>query len=310
MSAAALLQSVIKGKANLRRRARDCHFLYFYTEKSTSGRVRTRQLIYVSFHTSGKTASLQTYHKTDSILSQSRPCLAGWEWSGCRCQTTSHRRRRRNTWFSQTATCMGGRRGCVRNEWRTVQNKEKLDQSGDQRGGKRHEHVRAGNHAAKWTVKYETESTHYTPRAHMDESHRPVFRMAPLVWAFASTWRCYDCGVPVVETGRYGHGVEGHSQAQVAHGQVDDKVLGRLQQVLFLVGDVEQRAVPKHWTHAWKNHTKPWRWDGSTLMVLHRQIQRSEYSNEEGKPRPLPIPKKKSIKLEYWVNELTKQWFI
>lgn len=63
--------------------------------------------------------------------------------------------------------------------------------------------------------------------------------------------------VPVVEAGGYGHGVEGHGQAQVANSQVDDEVLSRFQEVLPLVGDVEQRAVPEHRTHSWKSRAKP-----------------------------------------------------
>lgn len=49
----------------------------------------------------------------------------------------------------------------------------------------------------------------------------------------------------MVETGSYRHGVERQSQAQVADSEVDDEVLGRLQKVLLLVGDVEQCAVAK-----------------------------------------------------------------
>lgn len=47
----------------------------------------------------------------------------------------------------------------------------------------------------------------------------------------------------MVEARRYRHGVEGHGQAQVAHSQVDDEELSRLQEVPFLVGDVQQSAV-------------------------------------------------------------------
>lgn len=86
-----------------------------------------------------------------------------------------------------------------------------------------------------------------------------VFRMATLyfnvlvlIYANANF-----AGVPVVKAGSYGHGVEGHGQAQVANSQVDDKVLGRFEEVLLLVGDIEQRAVPKHRTHPWKSRSKP-----------------------------------------------------
>ncbi len=51
--------------------------------------------------------------------------------------------------------------------------------------------------------------------------------------------------VPVVDTGSYCHGVEGQSQAQVAYSKVDDEVLSGFQEVLFLVGDVQQHAVAK-----------------------------------------------------------------
>lgn len=61
----------------------------------------------------------------------------------------------------------------------------------------------------------------------------------------------------MVEAGSYSHRVEGHGQAQVANSQVDDKVLGRFQEALLLVGDIEQCAVPKHRTHSWKNRPKP-----------------------------------------------------
>lgn len=49
----------------------------------------------------------------------------------------------------------------------------------------------------------------------------------------------------MIEAGSDGHGVEGHSQAQVADCQVDDEVLCRFQKVPFLVGDVQQYAVAK-----------------------------------------------------------------
>lgn len=107
--------SVIKGKANVLRRTRDYHFLDFHAEKNQLAALlkdEAAALCVVSHER--KIVPLKTYRKTDNTLSQSRPCLARWEWSGCRCQTTSRRRRRGNTWFSHTATCVGERRGCVR----------------------------------------------------------------------------------------------------------------------------------------------------------------------------------------------------
>lgn len=49
----------------------------------------------------------------------------------------------------------------------------------------------------------------------------------------------------MVEARSYRHGVEGQSQAQVTDGQVDDEELGGFQEVLLLVGDIEQHAVAK-----------------------------------------------------------------
>lgn len=54
-----------------------------------------------------------------------------------------------------------------------------------------------------------------------------------------------SCVIPVIEAGSDGHGVERQSQAQVTDCQVDDEILCRLQEVLFLVGDVQQYAVAK-----------------------------------------------------------------
>lgn len=86
-----------------------------------------------------------------------------------------------------------------------------------------------------------------------------VFRMATLYFSVLVLIyaNANFAGVPVVKAGSYGHGVEGHGQAQVANSQVDDKVLGRFEEVLLLVGDIEQRAVPKHRTHPWKSRSKP-----------------------------------------------------
>lgn len=77
-------------------------------------------------------------------------------------------------------------------------------------------------------------------------------------------------GVPVVKAGSYGHGVEGHGQPHVANGQVDDKVLGRFEEVLLLVGDVEQRAVPNQRTHSCKSRSKA---EGETDVGFTEQIQ-------------------------------------
>ena len=52
--------------------------------------------------------------------------------------------------------------------------------------------------------------------------------------------------LPVKDAGDDGHGVEGESQTQITDGQVDDEELGRLKQVLLLVGDIQKHAVPKH----------------------------------------------------------------
>lgn len=182
-----------------------------------------QRLIYVVSH-GQKKDSLKTYHKTDNILSQSRLCLAGWEWSGCRCQTTSRRRHRGSTRFSHRATCVGGPGGCER----ARRNKEKSDQS-------------------EWWP-YMCRKPHSSPH---------VFRMATLYFNALTLIHANDnfAAVPVVKAGSYGHGVEGHGQAQVANSQVDDKVLGRFEEVLLLVGDIEQRAVPKHRTHPWKSRT-------------------------------------------------------
>lgn len=59
----------------------------------------------------------------------------------------------------------------------------------------------------------------------------------------------------MVEAGRYRHGVEGQSQAKVANSEVDDEVLSRFQEVLFLVGDVQQSAVAKQGTYSCRRKT-------------------------------------------------------
>lgn len=61
--------------------------------------------------------------------------------------------------------------------------------------------------------------------------------------------------VPVVEAGRYCHGVEGQSQAKVTNSEVDDEVLSGFQEVLFLVGDVQQCAVAKQGTYSCRRNT-------------------------------------------------------
>ena len=57
---------------------------------------------------------------------------------------------------------------------------------------------------------------------------------------------CVESVLPVKDAGDDGHGVEGESQTQITDGQVDDEELGRLKQVLLLVGDIQKHAVPKH----------------------------------------------------------------
>lgn len=86
-------------------------FRFPSTDKSTSSHLGTWWLIHVSFHWS-ETASLKTYHRMGNTLSQSTPRSAGLEWSGCRYRTTCHKRRIWSTLFSHTATCVGGQRGC------------------------------------------------------------------------------------------------------------------------------------------------------------------------------------------------------
>lgn len=79
--------------------------------------------------------------------------------------------------------------------------------------------------------------------------------MATLYFSVLALIYANFAGVPVVKAGSYGHWVEGQGQAQVANSQVDDKVLRRFEEVLLLVGDIEQRAVPKDRTHPWKSRS-------------------------------------------------------
>lgn len=142
-------------------------FRFPSTDKSTSSHLGTWWLIHVSFHWS-KTASLKTYHRMGNTLSQSKPCSARLEWSDCRYRTTCHKRRIWSTLFSHTATCVGGQRGCEKeNEDSAKQTKRKKINEGEGTSGKRGGlHKRdipyVGNHtlcqpylAAKWSVAYE-----------------------------------------------------------------------------------------------------------------------------------------------------------
>lgn len=71
--------------------------------------------------------------------------------------------------------------------------------------------------------------------------------------------------VPMVEAWSDRHGVERQSQAQVTNGQVDNEVLGRFQEMLFLVGDVQQCAVAKQRTHTCRKKKKQ-----TSCFLLHR----------------------------------------
>ncbi len=101
--------SVIKVRLMRSASRRDYHFVSFH-RKINNQPLKDVMVNPVSFHWA-KIASLKTYHIADNILSQSTPCLAGLEWSDCRCQTKCHKKHIWSTPFSHTATCVGGQGG-------------------------------------------------------------------------------------------------------------------------------------------------------------------------------------------------------